>query len=212
VAEPFNAMTVNRVCRACNHGWMNDLELAARPTLTSLIRGEALSYDADAARTLATWVAKTCLMAEFTHPESNATPSAHYRWLFERREPPPLMRIWAAPNCGPDWALRMEHVAALYGDPVSGEVDRPYDAHSPTIGLGHVVFCVIGRMDERFPTPPIEDIPPFSAARLWPDPHSCDWTLDAPLYDESAWLLSDAFRLWMEPGDEFLLRLMGLAL
>jgi hypothetical protein len=38
IREQFNAATVRRVCRRCNHGWMNELEGAVRPILTPLIR------------------------------------------------------------------------------------------------------------------------------------------------------------------------------
>ncbi|MGP8163441.1 MAG: hypothetical protein ACLQAN_06650 [Acidimicrobiales bacterium] len=209
--EKFNAATVSRVCRKCNQGWMNDLETAVRPLLTVLIGGQPCEVDGDVVQNLAVWVAKTCLMAELTYPESAATPLEFYRWLFETRTPPPHTRIWAVPIEGQEWSLRMQHIGILYGD-VRTDVSLPCNIHSTTIGLGGVAFCVMGRIGPRPEFPPLEGIPPLQAVRLWPDPVSFGWARNHPLDDWSVWLLSDLLRLWIQNDDEFFFRLMELQL
>lgn len=210
--EQFNVVTVSRVCRSCNQGWMNDLETAARPVLTPLIDGQVAEVDGNVVQDLATWVVKTCLMAELTHPESAATPPEFYRWLFETRTPPPHTRIWAVPIKGQEWSLRVKHVGILYGDAATTDVSQPYNVHSTTIGLGRVAFCVMGAISSELEFPPLEDIPPLQAVRLWPDPRSFDWERHDPLDDRSAWLLSDIMRLWFQDDDEFFIRLIDLQL
>jgi hypothetical protein len=39
VPERFSDATVRWACARCNAGWMNDVETAARPSLSRLIRG-----------------------------------------------------------------------------------------------------------------------------------------------------------------------------
>jgi hypothetical protein len=210
--EQFNAATVSRVCRSCNQGWMNDLETVVRPVLTPLIDGLIGEVDGEVVQDLAAWIMKTCLMAELTHPESAGTPPEFYRWLYETRTPLPHTRIWAVPIEGPEWSLRMQHVGILYGDAATTDTGQPCNVHSTTIGLGGVAFCVMGATGPRPEFPPLEDIPPLQAVRLWPDPASFDWARNDPLDDPSVWLLSDLLRLWIQDDDEFFVRLMELQL
>jgi hypothetical protein len=161
-------------------------------------------------QSVATWVAKTCLMADFTHPESSAVPPDDYHWLFETKQPPPLMQIWMVPIRGNDWALRMEHVAALYGDPSIVDVSEPVNSYSTTVGLGRVAFCAMGATNNQLVFPRLETIPPLKAFRLWPDPSALEWHPDNGLDDWSVWLLSDLFRLWITDEEDFFMRLMEL--
>lgn len=208
--EQFTSTTVTRVCRECNHGWMNDLETSVRPSLSQLVRGQAVYLNRETLLTLATWIAKTCLMADFTYPESSAIPLGDYRWMFKTKQPPPLMQIWMVPIQGNDWALRMEHIAVLYGDPSIIDASQPYNAYSTTIGLGKVGFCVMGTTNSELFLPRLEEIPPLKAFRLWPDPSGLEWSPGSALDDWSVWLLSDIFRLWFKNDDELFVRLTEL--
>ena len=49
-------------CRACNEGWMSNLEVAVAPILTPLMEGTVRNLDKDAQSTLAVWAFKTALM------------------------------------------------------------------------------------------------------------------------------------------------------
>ena len=74
--------------------------MISKPPSTSsnlLIDGQAREVDGDVVQNLAIWVAKTCLMAELTHPESAATPLEFYGWLFETRHRR-LTRDLGSPN------------------------------------------------------------------------------------------------------------------
>lgn len=86
--EKFTSTTVRRVCAPCNHGWMGDLERAARPTLTRLIQGELLRIRAKEQACLAFWAAKTSLMFEFTNTVGISATPDQYKHVFDRREPP----------------------------------------------------------------------------------------------------------------------------
>ena len=185
---------------------MNDLEGAARPTLTELIKGRSCRVEIEMTKAVAVWAAKTCLMAELVHPESNATPPEHYRWMFEQREPPPLMEIWVVPIRGEDWALRMEQVAVLYGDPsmIDDVVVQPCNAHSMTFGLGSVAFNVMATTNPAVPFPPLATITPLQAVRIWPEPAAFEWRPTRPLNDPAVWVLRDLFSLWIDDDDDAL--------
>lgn len=212
MGERFTATTVNRVCATCNHGWMERLESEVRPALTKLIVGEAFTFGSDASEALATWVAKTAMMAEFTHPESKATRPLDYRDLYETGRPPSDMFIWAAATDTVDWCVRMEHAGLLFGDPDEVDVDQPCNVHSTTIGLGKVVFSVLGGSPPELPFPKLQDIPPFGAVRLWPEPDIVQWSRNVVLDDWSVWLMSDLLRLSVQLDDEIIWRLGELAI
>jgi hypothetical protein len=42
---PVAALRVKRVCGACNHGWLNDLEQKAKPLLTRPIQGNPKTFN-----------------------------------------------------------------------------------------------------------------------------------------------------------------------
>jgi hypothetical protein len=160
---------------------------------------------------LAMWVAKTVLMAEFTHPESNATPSDDYHWLFRHRTPPPGMTIWALPTDADDWALRFEHAAVLYGDPAVINRDDPCNTHSTVIGLGRVAFYVTATANLSMQLPSLDDRL-LGAVQLWPAVTGFNWRSVSPVGSEDLYFLRDFLRLWIGDDDEqFLGRLTDLA-
>lgn len=91
-SAPFTT-TVRQVCAACNHGWMNDLEVAARPVLTPLLRGEPSVLDVVDQQIVATWALKTTMMAQYLWSD-RPIPSAHYAALRRLGEPPPGYAVW----------------------------------------------------------------------------------------------------------------------
>src|SRR5438128_2367678 len=62
--EPFTENRVRRVCRACNHGWMNELEMTIRPMLTTMIHGDPVQMTPANCANLALWATKTVMLAE----------------------------------------------------------------------------------------------------------------------------------------------------
>ena len=57
VSERFNAMTVKAVCRACNSGWMSELENQAKPAITAMVHGDPCRMRAQDVSTVARWSA-----------------------------------------------------------------------------------------------------------------------------------------------------------
>ena len=59
-------ITVKCVCQECNNGWMNKLEIAAKPVLASLINDLALPLSRSEQSTLSRWSIKTAMVFEMT--------------------------------------------------------------------------------------------------------------------------------------------------
>jgi hypothetical protein len=71
-------LTVKRVCRSCNNGWMSDLETQAQPILTRLVRGDRpLSLDPAQQATIAAWCRKTAMVFDCTRPRE---PYYRFDW------------------------------------------------------------------------------------------------------------------------------------
>lgn len=66
IARDDMGVKVNAICKPCNEGWMNDLEVAVRPLLSAPIRhGTAVSLSAEQQGVVAGWAYKTAMVFEF---------------------------------------------------------------------------------------------------------------------------------------------------
>ena len=207
-ANTLTQTTVKRVCTNCNSGWMNDLEGEAREPLSGLIQDTAEAIDERQARSVATWIAKTCLMAQLTEGESAAVPPAYYDWMYQTREPPPLMRIWIYPHDADDWGARMEHQGLLYGtEPM--DISDPPNIHSTTIGLGHLAFLVLGSAGPPEALDLTEQMVPRNGVRIWPNPRGFDWFRRTPLGHDELWLLAELLALVVTDFDRAVMRMIA---
>jgi hypothetical protein len=64
--SPRLSLTINRVCKTCNTGWMSDLETETKPVLKPLIRGKDRTLWTDHQTLLTAWLVKTSMVMEFT--------------------------------------------------------------------------------------------------------------------------------------------------
>jgi len=76
---------VRMACRACNNGWMNDLETKVRPIITPMIvpmvvGQQRVTLDLQSRLLVATWAVKTAMVGEFL-----AQPHQRYFMQDERR-------------------------------------------------------------------------------------------------------------------------------
>jgi hypothetical protein len=200
--EPFNAMTVKAVCAKCNGGWMNALEEAARPVLTSLIKGESRQLEIDDVETIATWTVKTALMAQLTGVEYAAGLGAVYQVFYDERKPPQNSAVWAAATGAEDWGLRLEIVGALIAmeeESSSIQPDDPVNTISVTIGLGNLLLHALLTARDRVSYPPLDEIHSGAVKRLWPHPTAMILPPPHWLTNEAAWMLSRSFAFWYSP-------------
>lgn len=123
---------------------MRALENECKGLLSPLILGEEAEFDADQARVVAAWAAKTAMVLEFTgsgreHPTLRTVPSEHRTWLMERQEPPPHTRVW--------FAQYEERVTAEYWHSAMAILPRSeLQAARPELGNTHITGLALGKL------------------------------------------------------------------
>lgn len=60
-----------RVCHVCNNGWMSALEGRFKPALISMSEGNPLEIGPEGQKTIAMWLTKSALVAEFVTPQES---------------------------------------------------------------------------------------------------------------------------------------------
>lgn len=135
--------TTNKVCEACNTGWMNDLETAVRPFLGSLIRGNGRTLYKDGQRLMSAWAVKTALAMELINPDPEyrqPIDSIHYREMARCRDrPPPNTEVWLGAWRGePHLHHWSKEIVVQQGEPEEAV------AYSSTLTVGHAVLQVFG--------------------------------------------------------------------
>lgn len=95
------------VCKRCNSGWMSLVEVAAKPHLTLLIKGEPALLTAEIRLILTEWIVMKVLTVEHNkHPGHPANPifGQDARAAFmESRKIPSGFRIWIGFHNSPKW-------------------------------------------------------------------------------------------------------------
>lgn len=84
------ALTTNAVCRACNGGWMSDLESVVSPLLSGAITASSTTLPDHHHKTLATWAAKTAMMLDCSYGDLGSRrviPDAHCHDLYANNAP-----------------------------------------------------------------------------------------------------------------------------
>jgi hypothetical protein len=83
--QPKLEITVKRVCKPCNNGWMAELEDRARPILSPMIIAKHLPVELPIAAQLTTsrWAFKTALMADFISPGDRLFAPSIYPDFFQ---------------------------------------------------------------------------------------------------------------------------------
>jgi hypothetical protein len=141
-APPFTAI-VNRVCAACNNGWMSDLETRAKPLLKPVFQGRGREIHKEGQRMLAAWAFKTAVMLEYTHPDARTITKAERTALYERHEAPSDCQIWIGAYNGTDLNTYYKNDRL--------ESDSGDEHYAITFLMGSVVFQLWGLRDSGRP-------------------------------------------------------------
>jgi hypothetical protein len=200
------SFTVKRVCRPCNHGWMEtEIEVPARPILTPKIQGRPTELTPVAQERVATWAVKTHMMAQYRHKPLRPVIEEQRQWLFENKNPLPKSRVWLAAYVGHlrhgAWGRVQNFSLFAPESPEVGPADV-FDAEMMTLCIGHLVlqsFKWSGAVEEfelslpdslgPFVTP---IWPPSPLILTWPP----SWTIDN---EESLSNFADSFTRTGEP-------------
>ncbi len=142
-------VVARRVCRACNNGWMSELEVAAKPYLQSMLRGHGRTYYEGGQAAMAAWAVKTVLMFDLVnpHPEMRRPiEDEHFQAMCASAPAvPPRMQVWLGAYRG---AKTLWH----WSKDIAVNVGKPDEAHAftSTMLFGPIVLQVFGHLH---PTP-----------------------------------------------------------
>ena len=118
------------VCGTCNNGWMSLAVSAAKPLAEPLIKDMRVDLDEKAQRSLATWIAISTVMAEFTDPHTQAIPYEDRISLYKTSLPPSNWSISIGRYSGVEWSpMRYYHVGGLMAE---ASIPRPNAIYNAT--------------------------------------------------------------------------------
>lgn len=85
--SPFT-MTVNKVCRICNNGWMSEsLESPVKEILMALIEGRKIALNDEKKQLISLWSIKTALMIGLMDSEGDPAIMSHYEDIYKLKIP-----------------------------------------------------------------------------------------------------------------------------
>lgn len=180
---PIASLTVRRVCRGCNNGWMHDLEMAAKPLLTALISGGVHSLTAEDQEILAAWGGKTAMAYDLTQ-RSPTVPDENRSWLREHGRLPPATVMLLARYGGTRFPLLAAHGTKKFSIQVGHQTEQNWLGYLLSISVGPVVLQLFGHALAN-----VVDLRPRGwkadfARVIWPDPQPLTWPLPRALGDE----------------------------
>jgi hypothetical protein len=135
-----NSKKIKAVCKACNSGWMNRLETAARPILTRLINGDPCSLSTASQRVLAQWIALKIMVSEHQNKNVYVTPEIDRRTFMNALTIPSYFHIRIG-FCGEDpWrnAVLRQSISLLNDEFEIPEQRAPHNSQSVVWGLGNL--------------------------------------------------------------------------
>lgn len=192
-------------CQRCNNGWLSQLESRVRPALAPLIAGERCNLTGNLQMPLATWAAKTAMVAEHFRPNEDGISQNERTSLMNTLTPPAKWFVWIAAYKGEKWReLSIGQIrVALNPKPVAKPSDAMYYAQATTFGVGHVLFCVVSGsspdMELRFGGRDTDGL-----FQIWPaHPRSILWPPKNILGDEQADTVANILR-WSSAFDQTL--------
>jgi len=95
-------LTTKRVCKACNSGWMSDLEGKVKPILEPMFDGRTFALDLEQQRLIAVWVAKMAFLWDSTKGR-NADNA-----FFSKSEGVALAKHYKIPDLTSIWLGRID--------------------------------------------------------------------------------------------------------
>jgi len=149
------------VCDGCNHGWMKDLEDAAKPLLEPMLHRDRIPLDAEPRTTLAAWATKTAAMLTLKYSKPPSAALLHE--LYASSLSPRGSSVWL---CHVDPAAFQVGTSPVLSAPV-GEPPTRRQGSMGRLTFAHVGFIVF--LNPASKTVTIGgDAPPPSIVPLWP--------------------------------------------
>jgi hypothetical protein len=164
------------VCGDCNHGWMNDLEKAARPILVPMLNGRRLPLDRPQQRTLAAWAFKRATVAEYLDPPNAVIPFEERSWLKGHEKPPKGAHVFITSlDARLEETLYLNTYRLLPETPNNGDANLGRKGYVATLAIQHLALQVIFWREFKHTTLVHQAPLAQSVQRIWPFDRNFGW-------------------------------------
>lgn len=178
----FGNHKIRGVCKACNTGWMSDLESAVWPILIPMIEDKPLGLLAtDQVENLILWIFKTALTMNASAIK-RIVPDEHYRKVYNRTIPAGVCIAIARLNEAveiPTWIQDQNWIGANAYFSLENIEKQLSQTYRIVLGIGHFAFRIHYFPFDSIPLFPLEDgvrfidrWHPMQPPIQWPPSHS----------------------------------------
>ena len=169
-------ITVETVCKDCNHHWMSDLETRASPMLKPMLKGDTQGLSVEQQVTVSQWATKTAMTLDQTVPPGQRVFSAgECKLLMERKLPPPGAGVQLGRYVGGGIFLDFGHNELYRRAIPTGPRRNPPDGHRTAIRIDQLVVEVNmtsdAHLDLRIAQTDVRDL----LLPIWPSTQPVAW-------------------------------------
>jgi hypothetical protein len=100
---------IKLVCGPCNNGWMSSIVSNAKPVVHALASGTSIALSVVEQQQVASWIALTAVIGEYTDIENIAIPATDLAAVHSTHQPPANWTVLIGRYNGTEWATRMYH-------------------------------------------------------------------------------------------------------
>jgi hypothetical protein len=179
-------ITVETVCKACNHHWMSDLETWASPMLKPMLKGNTQGLSVEQQVLIAQWATKTAMTLDQTFPivEERIFAAAECKQLMDRKLPPPGVGVRLGRYVGGGVFLDFGHNDLYRVIPQAPGRDRP-DGYRTAMRIDQLVVEVNvtsdAQLDLRTTQTDIDDL----LLLIWPAAGPLAWPPRIAMSDDT---------------------------
>lgn len=160
------------VCQSCNNEWMSQLDEAAKPHLTPIIKGHAITLDTPSLETVARWATLKAIVSEHDSGGSNfVTPIEDRKAFMANGTIPPYFNIYLLSHQSPSRIgyVRTSHAVSLTPDgpqpPLNG---RSKNTQQISVILGSAMLHINAANVDGFRIEDRLNMPKVVERRIWP--------------------------------------------
>lgn len=187
---------VRVVCKKCNNGWLAEMEDVTKPILDPLVSpGFRQTLSVKEQETLATWIAKTTMTAEYLIKDQPAIKQAERERFKLTKKPADYWQIWISSYIGTKWRKGgiFHHGLGLYIHPEPIRVGIRNTQYT-VFGLGRILCVSVSSTAHGWLAMNLNDQLKLATRQVWPPVgHDILWPSDRSLNDDGVERLASAF-------------------
>lgn len=159
---------IRQVCRSCNSGWMSVIVNEAKQFAEPLIQGAQITLNASAQTKLASWIAITSMMAEFTDRSWAKVPRDEFAKMKILKKPLPNWTIGIGLNVAGNWWPHRYRHCGVDVAVRKGNIYEVEPVHMTTFTLKNLAVHVVSSPDPNIISKVRQGFFTKSLIQIWP--------------------------------------------